>query len=827
MRLHINWRKVLRRGLRVFGAIVGLVVLAWLGLGWYIHANKKEVLAKVTASLGEKMRGEFHIRDMEPSLFVSFPNVALNLKDITLRDSLWDKHHHSLLETNDIYVRINPFALLSRRVEITKLTAANGTIYVYTDSTGYSNTYLLSKKDTTKTNRTTLIERFGLDNMHLYLVNQTKNKLFHFYFDVLDGTATQTEKMMDFAIAGDVHVHEFNFNTTRGSYLHEQDLDLDLEFSYDIANKRLNIPSQEIGIGKSEINIGGKFFFDRTPAAFALNLKSDAINYKTAVSWLSPNIRKTLDSIDFKKPLAINIDVSGEMKYKSIPLVNVAYKTEKNTLVTAFGEFDDMTFHGAFHNEAVSGAGHGDDNSRISMYGLHATWNSIPFEADTVWVTNLLRPQVKTRIRSSFGIPKINDIIGGRTIAFERGLADADLRYEGGVLPDDPNPYAITGTVRISDAAFNYLPRNLAFTKVGAVLEFAGDNLYFRDIKLASQHSSILMEGEALHFTRFYFADPGKVNISWKVRSPLINLNDFLAFAGKRKSVAATAPPKRKLSARITKIGTQLDQVLNASTINIDARIDKLIYKNLTTESVVARADVSQNGINLQQVQIRLGQGLLDISAAVNQTAAENPFTARVKVRNMDVARLLKSFDNFGQTAILSSNVTGLINVDADLKGRMTDGGTILKNSLHGNLSFDLNNGQLRHLAQLEKVGKYVFKNRHLESLDITKLDGSFELAGNKVIVRPMEIKTSALNMNLQGIYGLNGGTDLYMAIPLRNPEKEGLGSTMGRFMRRGKGLIVNLRAQDADGKSLKIGWDPLKHGEKATAEKLSDYDGS
>ncbi len=822
MRLHINWSRGLRRALRIFGGLLILLVLGWLGLAWYIYANKQEVLAKVTAILGERMRGEFHIRTMEPSLFVSFPNVALNLKDITLRDSLWDRHRHSLLEARNIYVCLNPFALIGKRVEITKLTAANGTIFVYTDSTGYSNTYLLSRQDTSKTNRTTLVERFALDDMHLYFVNKAKYKLFHLYIRYLDGRAARTGNTMDFSISGKVHVHEFNFNTVRGSYLHGQDLDLDLASSYFIEQKRLHIPLQSIGVGDSRVRFGGTFFFDRSPAAFALQLQSGGIRYKTAVSWLSPNIRKTLDSLDFERPLAIDAEVRGVMQYKSIPYVNVAYQTKDNTLTTPLGDFAGISFSGAFCNEAVPGAGHGDDNSRISMYGLHATWNEIPFGADTLWVTNLLRPFVKTRLRSSFGVPKINDIVGGKVILFERGLADADLRYEGGILPDDPSPYAINGTLRISDAAFNYLPRNLSFGKVGAVLQFQGDNLYFRNITLSSQHSSIQMEGEALHILRLYFSDPGKVGISWKMRSSLINLNDFLGFAGRRRSVSSETS-KRRLSARITRIGNQLDAVLNASTIRLDARVEKLIFKNLVTGTVLARADISQSGISLQQVRIGFGRGQLDISAAINQTAPDNPFKAKASARDVDVARLFSSFGNFGQTAILAENITGTINVDADIQGRMTDGGTILKNSLGGNISFDLSDGQLRHLPQLEKVGKYVFKNRHLETLDINKLDGSLELAGSKIVVRPMDIRTSALNMSVQGIYGLSGGTDLFIKIPLRNPEREGLGSAVGRFIRRGKGLVINLRAQDPDGKGVRIGWDPLKQGQKATDEKLSD----
>jgi hypothetical protein len=818
MAIQVSGRRVLRRALRVLIGAFGTILLAWLGLAWYINAHKAEILARVIATLSADLRGDLRIRSMEPSLYRSFPDISLTLQSVSLRDSMWAVHRHSLLEVSELYVRVNPFALLSQRTEIKKITAAHGSIFLYSDSAGYSNTYLLARRDTAKKNRTALISRFGLKDVHLWFVNDAKQKLFHLYFENLDGRATRTGDVMDMHIKSDAHIHEFNFNVSRGSYLHDQPLHLDMPLRYHLADKHLEIPDHRIRIARSPVSFGGNFYFNRSPAAFNIRLHTGSIAYKTAVSWMSPNISRRLESYDFSKPLALNARISGVMKYRNIPLVNLTYRIEDNRFHTPWGDIDDISYNGSYTNEAVQGAGHGDDNSRIAMYALSGSWQHIPFQSDTIAVTNLLRPVVKARIRSSFDVPAINGLVGGQVMSFDKGRATADLRYDGGILPDDPTPYTINGYVRVTDAGFTYLPRDLAFTNAGATLLFKGDNLLFRDITLRSRNSSIRMEGEALHFLRFYFTDPGKVSLSWKARGPMVNLNDFIGFAGKRR-----AAPRRVSAARMTRIGRQLDRVLAASTISLDAQVDRMVYKRFTADAVIAKVVIAQTGIVLRQVQISNGGGTLGISGMVNQSAPNNPFTLNARVRDADVARLFSGFDNFGQSAIVAANLRGRVIADADLKGNVTEGGAILKNSLRGSVTFNLKDGQINGFAPFEKIGRFIFKKRNLSAVTVKDLQGQLEVAGDKIYIRPMTIRTSVVNMNVQGVYGLQGGTDIYLEIPLRNPEKEEAKTPVGMLLRRGKGFVVHLRAQDETGAGVKIGWDPRRRGRKATGEKLGE----
>jgi hypothetical protein len=248
-----------------------------------------------------------------------------------------------------------------------------------------------------------------------------------------------------------------------------------------------------------------------------------------------------------------------------------------------------------------------------------------------------------------------------------------------------------------------------------------------------------------------------------------------------------------------------------------------MVYKSFDAEDVVARANIAQSGITLQEVQIRNGGGSVSINGFIDQAAPNNPFHIKAQVRHANVARLFSSFDNFGQNAIGAKNLIGFISSDADVTGNVTDGGSILKNSFNGTVSFRLEEGAINHFGPFEKLGKFIFKKRGLDSVTVHELHGQLEVRRSKILIRPMDIKTSVLNMTVQGIYGLGGGTDIFITVPLRNPEKEHARTPLGKLLRVGNGIVLHLRAQDPDGTGVKIGWDPLRHGRKAIEEALSE----
>src|SRR5690606_29869601 len=101
----------------------------------------------------------------------------------TLSDSLVKEHGHPLLKIEDIYLKIKTLTLLSRHPELAKITAANGSIYLYVAPNGYSNTYLLKKKgrkkdERNKKNKGVEFERIELEDIHFVFDHRERNKKF-------------------------------------------------------------------------------------------------------------------------------------------------------------------------------------------------------------------------------------------------------------------------------------------------------------------------------------------------------------------------------------------------------------------------------------------------------------------------------------------------------------------------------------------------------------------------------------------------------------------------------------------------------------------------
>ena len=69
-----------------------------------------------------------------------------------------------------------------------------------------------------------------------------------------------------------------------------------------------------------------------------------------------------------------------------------------------------------------------------------------------------------------------------------------------------------------------------------------------------------------------------------------------------------------------------------------------------------------------------------------------------------------------------------------------------------------------------------------------------------------MRIESSAFTMAIEGVYGLNGGTNIFIDLPLRNPKKDAdIENDSLRAIRSMKGIVLRLQAVDGEDGKVKI----------------------
>lgn len=799
-----RWSKI---ALKILAGIVVLILLVFTGLGLYVNANKKTLLDKLTTQLNKNLNGSLAIESMEPTFFKGFPRVSLTLKNVMLKDSLWQQHRHTLLQAKNFDVSVNTLALLTGTIEIKKIGINDATVYLFTDSNGYSNTAIFKKKEKKKKtasddgDSSMEFRRFTLDNVKFVVDNQQGHKLF--YFDI-----QQLKGKMDYSWSGwkaDLQLktlaRSMAFNTRKGSFIKDQLLEGPFKVNYDDNKGIIEVAPNQLNIGKEQFIIGAKFDTSKENTDFSINIHAPNILWKNAAELLAPNITEKLVMFNLTVPINVTCTLNGDMGPGGDPEIKVTALVNNNVLSTPGGVIDSCNFKGVFTNNYENGKGFTDENSAIKLYQFKGSYSGIPFSIDTASINNLDKPIATGMFKSTFDIEKLNKAIGEETLKFGKGTANVKLAYKADIVDFKLSKPFVEGTVDIAKADVSYVPRKLNFTNTAISLNFTSNDLFIKNIRLQSGKSVVFMEGSVRNFLNLYYTDPEKILLNWQIKSPELHLAEFLGFLSSRKPVK-----KAKKTGKHSNFSEDLNDLFEKSMVDMHLSVDKVYYNKFLATNAKADVFLSESGIKFKNISVKHGGGSLNVDGNITQKGSLNYFTLNTTINNVDIKNFFYSFDNFGMKTLTSQNLRGFLFSKAKLSGTITEQGNLVARSLNGNISFDLKKGALLKFEPVKSVGKFAFPFRDLDNITFNNLNGKFDVRGEKITINPMQINTSLLNMDVAGVYSMSTGTNIALDVPLRNPKKDADITDKKEIQeRRMKGIVLHLLATDGDDGKIKI----------------------
>lgn len=797
-----NWFKTVLKTLLV---LIILFIVAFISLAIYVSSNKASILASVTRELNKNLDGSLVIGSMEPTLLSGLPGISLRLNNVELKDKRWNEHKHTLLQAKDIRITVNSLALFRGAVEINKIDIADASAYLYTDSTGYTNTTVFRKKpkkpatEAQSSESSTEIRKMMLKNVKLVVNNEKGNKLFQFLVTKLEGKVDYPSEGWQARLDLDVMVNSLAFNTRRGSFIKDQRLTGPFDVSFDEEKSIIRVAPNKLKIGVDDFVIGASFNTSKDPTAFAINIRANQISWRNAAALLAPNIKQRLDQFNLKNPIDVKCDIVGDMGPGGDPNISVVADVQNNVLRTPGGVVDSCSFRGMYTNNFFTGRGLSDENSAIKLYNFKGSYEKIPFTIDTAFINNFKAPVATGVVRSRFDIAKLNAIVGEELLEFNSGQADLNLTYSADLVDLMLRKPYFTGYVNIKNADVNYKPRNLRFKNTGISLKFTGPDLFISDLRLQSGKSVLLMEGSIRNFLNLYYTAPEKIVLNWNVKSPQLHLGEFLGFLNARPNVTQV-----KSRGKGT-FGRDLNNVFNKSKVNLNLAVDKIYYKKFLATDATAQLYVSEQGIQIKNTRVKHANGSINVTGNLYQTGDATRFAIDAIVANANVKSLFYGFDNFGLQSITYKNISGNLFSKVKLNGRISNRGVLMPNSLSGLIAFNLKNGALLNFQPLINVGKFAFPLRDLNNITFSDLGGALDVRGEKINIRPMKISSSVLNLDVAGIYAMNKGTNITMDVPLRNPKKDLGSSREEQLENRMSGIVLHLVAVDGEDGKIKI----------------------
>ncbi len=799
-----RWLKII---LKTIAVLFVLLCMALFAVTMYISFNKKSILADVTKVLNKNLNGgKLTIGGMDPTFLQGFPNVSLSLKEVVLKDSLWEKHHHTFLQAQSFSISVNTFALFKGVIAINKVTINQAKVDLFTDSTGYSNTSVFKKNNhpqkekNSDDNSIAELKKFELNDVQFVLDNQKGHKLFHFNVDNLNGKMDYPGDNWNANVSLKVFAKSLAFNTLRGSFIKDKLVQGDLSAGYDDNTGIITLQPKILNIGEDDFIISAQFFTKKRDGDFVFDITEKSLSWKHASALLAPNISEKLNMFNLKNPLAVHCVLGGNFNSSGDPSIDVSAKVENNLLTTPGGTIDSCSFNGVYTNSFDKKKPLSDANSAIELFGLKGNYEQVPFKVDTGIISNLDKPVISGTLKSDFAVSRLNHLLG-ETMNFTKGKANINLKYQADIVNFKLVKPAIGGIINISNADFVYLENKLNFRNTSLLLDFSGEDLLLKNIRLQSGKSIVAMEGSVKNFKNLYYSAPEKIVVDWQIRSPQLYLGEFLGYLSSR----AKKPVKKSNSSNLI---DQLNTVLNKAQANMHLQVDKAYYYKFLATAVKADLLVSDAGIQLKNVTAKSAGGTFNLNGSVTQNGNINHFAINTNVDNANIGNFFYAFNNFGITDFSYKNLRGFLSLKSNIAGNITDLGNLVPKSISGTVYLNLKKGALIDFAPIKNVGKFAFPFRNLDVITIDNLNGKFDLLGDKIRINPMQINSSILNMNVAGIYGFNKGTSIALDVPLRNPKKdEDITNKQELKERRMKGIVLHILASDGDDGKIKIGW--------------------
>lgn len=801
--LTVRYKKLI---IRILIGTVATILLVWGGIYIYVKVNKQKLLARVSKMANEKLKGELIIQDLGVNFLVNFPYITLRLEGVSLRDSLYSQHKKELLKAGKLFISAPTFQLLTGGIQPTKIVIEQGQLYLFKDSSGYSNRYITTPDETRpKSAGRSLPDKIILRNVRLIMEDVPKHKLHDIFVRKLTCSIDESGNYVNLKTKLDAVVNSLAFNLDKGSYAKGKGIRGDFRMKYDTSQNLLTVKNASLNIGGAPFKVSAAFYFG-IKKDFTLQLVANRIAFAQVKSLVPKAIGSKLDSFDFAKPLSITANIKGRTLYRDTPAVDLSFSTKNNALITPNGNFNNCSFNGAFSNHA-SGAHHTNENSAIRIVGLKAEWETIPVSSDTIDIVNLKYPVITCDITSNTDLSKLDEAIGSESFQFIKGDARTKIRYHGPISDSAKvSPY-ISGTFSFSNAEIQYIPRGIKLSEFNGELIFDSSDIRLKQLKGKVQGSPITINAEIKNFFSLMDIDPGKLELISNVYMPALDVQQFRSLLGQRSKGAA-----RKKKGRLAKLSRSIDRFMDVCNMNTSLQSDKVSYKKFVATGVKANVMLTNNSWRFNNVALQHADGSLNMNGGLESVQGDNSnLILHAQLQSINISKLFNAFNNFGLDDINSENIKGLLTTNINLSGIINNNSAaIVPSSLNGTIDLSLKKGELINFEPLQKMSVFLLKKRDFSNLEFAELKNRFELKGQSIIINKMEIQSTALSMFVEGLYDFKGdSTDLVIQVPLSNlkkrkpdyvPENKGVDSK--------KGMSVYVRAKSGKGDDIdfKIG---------------------
>jgi hypothetical protein len=749
---------------------------------------KTELTTLLIDNLRKDYGLDLKVGDIKVSFFSNWPHASVQLKNISIASDLSGPGQKPILKAGSVSLSFNLEKMLDKQFIVKYVSFKDAEINLIKQKDSTTNFKFKKPARDSVSSAPPIsfaLSKITLKNVQFNFINEQKGQ--KMAITLVDNVVRL--KIYSDGISANLNGKVFFggllFNPRKGEFLHSAKTFVALDVDYFKDSRSICVrPSSYVEISHEIYKLASIIELGEE-RKLSLLIESDHADYFKVSDLLTPKMQKVLSGFDVKRSLFVKTLLKVNIGKKEDPILLVDVVGKNNDLIIGNSRipYSDISFTGKIISLHPSHQRGDMENARLIFEPVKGKVYDFPFTA-TVTVKNLVSPNINIYSNLFIDATKIKFDIAKDFVL--KGSAVAVIKYSGPTEKLNKRdflekPMELNADITFNNLSYKEIEKPYVYT-VNGKANLNNHDLKFDNLRLKTNIADAVLKGKADNFVTYVLGYSKGIKANLAARTEHLDLNPLLT---KKEDVEAQ-------SARSGKPGNKRNNH-SQFEFNVNLFAKKMIARSVEAQNVNVYLNYKNDLLDIRSVNLNTCDGKIAAKGTVEGLSKIN---ADVSIQNVNVNKLFTQFENFGQTAIESSNLRGNMFVDAKLSMQLDEKMSVKGETMNAEVKVKLKDGHLVNYEPIQNLSNFLFRNRDFNDVTFSEINETFKIRGYEMQIRELEVGSNVLNLYVvNGLYNLKGNSNINILVPWSNLKKRGknyVPKNTGESAENTKGLKLN-----------------------------------
>jgi len=732
----------MKKGLIITGTVLGLLIIIMIAIPFVF---KGTIFQKAKVMANEAVNAKVDFSDVELSLFRSFPQLDVQLKNLSVTGTN-EFENIRLLTVDALSTSVNLSSLWkSDGVSISSIKLDRPIINLVVNKAGKSNWDIAKetagqKTESGKKNTEIDLEKIEIRNAS-FAFNDEANPMFFALrngnFDI-SGALKGSNSKLD--ISGKADSISFEYGSSHFVSNLKAELKGGLQADFD--KMSFTFLKNELLVNKLPLEAQGTFVLGEKDYNFDLTFKSPTSAFGDLLGFIPDQYQKNLKGVETKGDIAFSGFVKGLYADSIYPAFGVDLKIAGGRLKypNLPKEIEKIEVTASIAKPQGS-----LDLTKIDIEKFEASIAGNPLTATLHVATPVSDPLLKGNLKGKIDFASLKQAIPMDSIDI-KGVMDAFVDFGGqysSIEKEQYENFRTEGTISLKDFMFasKSLPQRVEIKS--ADIRLTPKSIALNNLSGNMGESDFAASGSLTNYWA-YILKKGVLNGNMTLNSKYLNINQLMPTATAKDTVAAGKP-------------FEVPENIN---FTIDASVNKALYDKMSITGITGKVIIKERKVLLDGLNMNMLSGKVLVSGAYNTPKNVNPdFDLKMDIKDFDLPTAYQSLSTIRHFLPIAQESTGAFSTGINLKGKLGNGYGPIFSTLNGGGLLSTRNLELVEASLFNEIGKY-FRKDLFKQVKVNDFTTNFKVVDGGLEIAPFSTKIAGQDVTMSGKQSVSKNID-------------------------------------------------------------------